>query len=408
MNRTKNTTLPQQRVVIYSRTFRPEPTAAALRLGALADALVKKGVKVQVLTSRLAKGMHDSPTYHEGYSVKRAPVLRDQSGMVRGYIPYMSFDIPGFLRLLLMERPDVVVCEPPPTSGCVVRAACGIRRIPYVYYAGDIVSDAARAQGTASAVVATVRALESWALKGARRVITVGQGIADRIRELSARDADLVLNGINTDEGIAKGVLEEPPAFPQTRGPVFLYAGTVADWLAPEIFVDAFAKIHKDLPDARLVFLGQGSAWQSLQERAQGMAGILFKDSVSPAMARAWYAYADVSLASLRPGPYNYAYPTKILASLAAGTPVIYAGQGDAGRDVRDNDLGIVCEVDADAVARAMLEMVENLRSAEKYSPQRLWEWVDQYRSVRESSRKAASIVLEAAAGKDPYQTLKR
>lgn len=41
-------------VTLATRTFTPEPTAAALRLGALARALAAGGERVRVLTARLA------------------------------------------------------------------------------------------------------------------------------------------------------------------------------------------------------------------------------------------------------------------------------------------------------------------------------------------------------------------
>ncbi|MBF0967608.1 MAG: glycosyl transferase family 1, partial [Actinomyces bouchesdurhonensis] len=41
-------------VALATRTFTPEPTAAALRLGALARALAAGGERVRVLTARLA------------------------------------------------------------------------------------------------------------------------------------------------------------------------------------------------------------------------------------------------------------------------------------------------------------------------------------------------------------------
>ena len=41
-------------VTLATRTFTPEPTAAALRLGALTRALAAGGDRVRVLTSRLA------------------------------------------------------------------------------------------------------------------------------------------------------------------------------------------------------------------------------------------------------------------------------------------------------------------------------------------------------------------
>ena len=130
-------------VTLATRTFTPEPTAAALRLGALARALAAGGDRVRVLTSRLApsvasdarQGADGGVDAGEGaglVEVRRAPVLRDRTGAVRGYVSYMSFDLPLIARLLAGPRPDVVVSEPPPTTGAAVRIACAVRRVPYV------------------------------------------------------------------------------------------------------------------------------------------------------------------------------------------------------------------------------------------------------------------------------------
>ena len=130
-------------VTLATRTFTPEPTAAALRLGALARALAAGGDRVRVLTSCLAPSVaRDARQLVDGgaepgegrglVEVRRAPVLRDRTGAVRGYVSYMSFDVPLVARLLTGPRPDVVVSEPPPTTGAAVRIACAARRVPYV------------------------------------------------------------------------------------------------------------------------------------------------------------------------------------------------------------------------------------------------------------------------------------
>ena len=125
-------------VTLATRTFTPEPTAAALRLGALARALAVGGDGVRVLTSRLAPSVARDARQSAGsdadpgegaglVEVRRAPVLRDRTGAVRGYVSYMSFDLPLLVRLLTGPRPDVVVSEPPPTTGAAVRIACAAR-----------------------------------------------------------------------------------------------------------------------------------------------------------------------------------------------------------------------------------------------------------------------------------------
>lgn len=397
-------------VTLATRTFTPEPTAAALRLGALARALAVGGDTVRVLTSRLASSVaRDARETGESQAladasgdtgegsglveVRRAPVLRDRTGAVRGYVSYMSFDLPLLARLLGGPRPDVVVCEPPPTTGVAVRLACALRRVPYVYYCADIVSDAAALAGVPGLVVRTVAGLESFALRGARRVIAVSDGVALRARELGARDVAVVPNGVRVPEAVATGV---PDGFPACSGPVFVYAGTVAQWLAPEVFVDAFERARAQLGDARLVFVGQGSGWDGLAARARGVTGVDLIPAVSADEADRWMARATATLASLRPGGYDYAYPTKILASLAQGTPVIYAGPGQAARDVAEYALGVACSLDVDEIAEAMVALASGAASWVGRDGARAW--VREHRSVLASSRAAAAVVRSALA----------
>lgn len=397
-------------VTLATRTFTPEPTAAALRLGALARALAVGGDTVRVLTSRLASSVArdareteetqapEGVSAHAGegpglVEVRRAPVLRDRTGAVRGYVSYMSFDLPLLARLLGGPRPDVVVCEPPPTTGVAVRLACALRRVPYVYYCADIVSDAAALAGVPGLVVRTVAGLESFALCGARRVIAVSDGVALRARELGARDVAVIPNGVRVPEAVATGV---PDGFPACSGPVFVYAGTVAQWLAPEVFVDAFERARERLGDARLVFVGQGSGWDALAEHARGVAGVDLIPAVSADEADRWMARATATLASLRPGGYDYAYPTKILASLAQGTPVIYAGPGQAARDVEESALGVACSLDVDEIAEAMVALASGAASWVGRDGARAW--VREHRSVLASSRAAAAVVRSALA----------
>ena len=397
-------------VTLATRTFTPEPTAAALRLGALARALAAGGDTVRVFTSRLASSVaRDARETGESQAladasgdtgegsglveVRRAPVLRDRTGAVRGYVSYMSFDLPLLARLLGGPRPDVVVCEPPPTTGVAVRLACALRRVPYVYYCADIVSDAAALAGVPGLVVRTVAGLESFALRGARRVIAVSDGVALRARELGARDVAVVPNGVRVPEAVATGV---PDGFPACSGPVFVYAGTVAQWLAPEVFVDAFERARAQLGDARLVFVGQGSGWDGLAARARGVTGVDLIPAVSADEADRWMARATATLASLRPGGYDYAYPTKILASLAQGTPVIYAGPGQAARDVEESALGVACSLDVDEIAEAMVALASGAASWVGRDGARAW--VREHRSVLASSRAAAAVVRSALA----------
>ncbi|QFG68352.1 glycosyltransferase [Ornithinimicrobium pratense] len=405
----------RRRVVLATRIFAPEAAAATFRLGALVRALAGHA-EVRVLTTMAPPHLRGPQTQDDGpVRVSRWPVLRDATGYVRGYLPYLSFDLPLALRLLTGPRPDVVVVEPPPTTGAVTRTALALRalpgrlaghpRIPYVYYAADVWSDATASMGAPAIVVAAMRAVESYALRGARDVIAVSDGVADRVRSLlggtTRVGVSVVPNGIDTDVFTSDG--ERHPQAPET--PYLVYAGTASEWQGAEVFAEAMREVVAAEPTARLVFLGQGSSWPLLQRlRAELPDGAIeLRPLVPPAEAAAWLRGAAVALVSVRPGVgYDFAYPTKVIAALATGAPVVFAGPGPAAADVRAYGLGDAVDHDVPAVAAAMLAAVRSAApGAGRWSlreRERRVAWVRQHRSLSATGEAAAAVVLDAAA----------
>ena len=387
----------RRRVLLATRIFAPEAAAATFRLGALVRALAGRA-EVRVLTTTPPPGLRGraDAVGSSGVRVSRWPVLRDATGYVRGYLPYLSFDLPLTLRLLTAPRPDVVVVEPPPTTGAVVRTVTALRRIPYVYYAADVWSDATASMGAPAPVVAVMRAVERYALRGARDVIAVSDGVADRVRCLLGRSGrarvSVVPNGIDTDVFCPDG--ERHPDAPET--PYLVYAGTASEWQGAEVFAEAMREVVTAEPSARLVFLGQGSSWPALRrvrdELPEG--AIELRPLVPPAEAAAWLRGAAAALVSVRPGVgYDFAYPTKVIAALATGVPVVFAGPGPAADDVRDHDLGEAVAHDPAPVAAAMLAAIR--RSAGPASERaRRTAWVREHRSLGATGAAAAAVVL--------------
>jgi glycosyltransferase involved in cell wall biosynthesis len=391
------------RVVLASRIFAPESAAATFRLTALVRALVERGAQVEVLTATPPRGTrvedgHDVP----GAVVRRWPVLRDAAGYVRGYLPYLSFDVPLKLRLWAVSRPDIVVVEPPPTTGAMVRATLATQRLllrretPYVYYAADIWSDASASTGAPGVVVTVLRALERFAISGAREVIAVSDGVAERVHALGGARVHVVPNGIDTQTFSPDG----PVAAEAPRDTAYLvYAGTASEWQGAEIFAEAMRLVVQQEPEARLVFLGQGSAWPALRRIAWELpdGAVQLRPLVPPAQAAAWQRGAAGAVVSVRPGlDYDFAYPTKVIAALACGTPVVYAGPGPAADDITQHDLGRAVPYEVSPVAEAMLEVLRTPRTAE--DEHRRVSWVLEHRSVSATGRAAADVVLGGAA----------
>jgi len=408
-------------VLLATRIHLPEAAAASFRLDSVEKALVADGMAVRVLTSRAPADAPRGEPDPEGVEVSRWPVLRDSSGYLRGYVPYLSFDLPLALRLLMAPRPEAILVEPPPTTGAVVRVVAALRAIPYVWYAADVWSAATASTGAADIVVRAVEKLEAFAVGGAARVIAVNDGVAQSVAELvnAAPDDEswaqrirVVPNGIDTTVFDAHGPTpsEQDRARIGLNGPYFVYAGTASEWQGADVFVHALAQVRRTHPKAQLLFLGRGTAWQEITQAASqlpagpdGAPAVIMHPAVPAAEAAVWQRGAAAALVSIKPGQgYDFAYPTKVLSALGCGTPVLFAGRGPVSADVRDFDLGWAAEHDAAAVAEAMCTALDTYDAeiasgARPTTAQRFHDWVEDHRSLRATGQSAARVVQEAA-----------
>lgn len=374
------------KIVMVTRLFSPEVAAGAFRLQALADALAAAGHQVTVITTTPPKGApaQDFPNY----KVLRWPALRDAGGNVRGYVQYASFDFPAFFRLLFRSA-DLVISEPPPTTGSLAAIVGLLRRKPLYYYAADIWSDAVAAMDAPAFVTKVMRAFEKFALRRARGVIAVSDGVAERARALGARNVEVVANGVDT-------VRFQPVAAESQEEPYFVYTGTMSEWQGCEVFVQAMPLVLEKHPTVRLRFFGQGAAERSLRALAAKIApdAVEFGGVVPPADAARWISGATGALASIVPGKgYDFAKPTKIYAAAACGTPVLFAGVGASAELIEENKLGAVAEYDPKDVAAKMIAILEGERPDSSH----LVNWVRENASIANTGRLAAAWITADA-----------
>jgi glycosyltransferase involved in cell wall biosynthesis len=376
------------RIAIVSRIYRPEPSAASLWLGAVVDALRARGHEVEVLTARAPESA--APT--AGERVRTFPVIRDRNGYVRGYLPYLSFDLPLAVRLLALRRkPDVVLVEPPPTTGAVVRVVCALRRIPYVYDAADVWSDAAELATSSRLVIRVLRAVERFALNGARHIVTISRGVADRLSELSVR-APVAVTGYGAETSTFRPEIV-------ARTPLFLYAGSYTALHGATILVPAFADFLASHPGYEMRFVGLGTERDAIEDVARDLSiagSVTFHEPVSPGKLSALLNTATASLATQLPGTgYEYAFTSKAYSSLAAGCPVIFAGPGptapfldEANRHVR---AGAAVPYRAEDIAGAMRALADApLSDAERASVAR---WVGEEHSMDAVTRRVVDVL---------------
>ena len=377
------------RVVIVSRIYRPEPSAASLFLGSVSDALLEQSIEVEVLT---AKPLPGQGTGSRGERVRTFPVLRDKRGYVRGYLQYMSFDIPLMFRLLFTRRPSIVFVEPPPTTGAAVRIICAIRRIPYVYDAADIWSDAAAHATSSQAVVRVLRFIEKFAMRGAKAMVTISQGVVERVAALDI-DTPITVTGFGADTST---FYHSDLPLKQT----FIYAGTYTELHGASILVDAFALFTETHHGYILQFIGNGNGQDEMVAKAHalGVAGqVQILESVPADQLRPMLNSAISSLATLDPnGGYEYAFTSKAYSSLASGCPVIFAGPGPTIEFMRTAaehaPVGESVDYGAEAIAEAMRNAADNPLSTTERG--HLATWAAENHSMMASARKVREVLV--------------
>lgn len=379
-------------IVIVSRIFAPEVSAAAGILGSWANAFRDADADVTVVTSTPPRGMTIRDP--DGVRVRRAPVLRDRQQYVRGYVSYLSFDIPLLFRLLFARRADLYIVEPPPTTIGVVRFVAWLRRTPYVVRAADLWSDAAAMATNSTIVLWLLRRVEVWGMKGAQRLFAAHEPLVARFREVGI-DTPATAIGFGADTAAFRYEAQPEPA-----QPLFVYAGTHSEWHGAGIFIDAFAELLTSHPDAKLRFIGNGQEREALRARTAELGiddAVSFSGPIAPSALSPILSAATASLASLKPGQgYDYAFTTKVYSSLATGCPVIFAGVGPTGpfiRSARSEDVGVAVDYDAAEVVAAMTRSIE--LSLDPAKRQRLSNWTRDHYSL---SAIGATVVAESLA----------
>ena len=165
---------------------------------------------------------------------------------------YLGYDIRAFAGPAALP-PGPAGLRAAAHDGLVVRLVAALQRVPYVYYAADVWSDAAASTGALAPLVSVLRKIESWVLRGASAVLAVSTGVADQLHGLGVDPQKVVVvgNGIDTSTFT-------PRVRPSRRRPQLRLH-------RHHVRVAGRRRLHQGAgpppethPGARLVFLGQG------------------------------------------------------------------------------------------------------------------------------------------------------
>lgn len=266
-----------------------------------------------------------------GHTVELLTALGDGDLEPPEGLPHVCFEvkharsaIPGLVRYLRQQRPDVLVTALDHGNFAAVAASeLSFTRTPVVVSYHSHLSTAARGGGRQRLRPAAARMVMSRA----SLVVAVSEKVATDLRHIAPRATPRIRdigNPIVGDQLFAASAEPLHDGWLGARtGPILLSVGRLADEKCYDLLLDAFALVLEARPDAGLVILGQGPLREELQAQAEGL-GIS----------------ASLHLPGFQKNPYPYMLRADVfvLSSRREGLPTVLIEAGVLGASLVSTD----------------------------------------------------------------------
>ena len=292
----------------------------------------------------------------------------NEMGIFRRLLAYAGFPLWALIRGLRLPPPDLIYgISTPLSTGWAAASLARFYRVPWIFEVRDLWPDFPIQMGAISnpVLVRALRALEHWLYRSAAHVITLSPDMEAHVRAVAPASAvTTVAYGTERDfiDSITAAdlqALRRMHDLPDTG--IVLYAGTFGRANAIPTLVQTARRLqHRS--DLCFVFAGHGYHESTLHAAARELPNIRLVPPQPRSRALSLFRLADVSIASFinRPVLATNA-PSKLLDSLAAGTPVIVTNPGWTRRLVEQHDCGwYVPPERPDALARQLEQLFDS------------------------------------------------
>jgi glycosyltransferase involved in cell wall biosynthesis len=362
------------KLLILSQYYAPEQAY----VNNLARGLHARGHTVRVLTGfpnypsgKIAPGYRVRPWQREmmdGVEVCRVPLIPDHSLSLRGRLAnYGSFAIAASTigQAFAGGFEVMYAYHPPLTVGIPAVILSRMHRMPVLYGVMDLWPESILAAGVTlrPSVHRALRALENWVYQRVERIAVLSPGFK----------RNLVGKGVPGDKVDFVPLLADADHYrPLPRDEAFgaeyglagriniIYGGNLGGAQRLDDVLRA-AALLRELPAVQFVFVGDGVAEESLRALAQELAlpNVRFLGRHPIEDMPQFYAWGDALLVYLKDDPlFRITIPSKTIAYLACGRPILMGMEGDAAEIVREGQAGLVCPPgDPAALAAAVREL---------------------------------------------------
>ena len=348
------------RILTLSQRYEPEPGVICTALG---KELKSRGHDVTAITGfpnypggKLFPGYRIRWRQREqidGINVLRLPLYPDHSySAPRRIMNYSSFAASATLiGPWLSGKADVMwVYHPPLTVGIPAWWIGLLRRIPFIFEVQDMWPETLRATGMfhSRKGTAMISALARFIYERASAITVISPGFKRNLVDKGVATEKIHVIPNWADEKIFRPLARDEK-FAAAHGMSgkfnVVFGGNVGAAQALDNVLAA-AALLKEAPLIQFVIIGGGIAREGLVRRCRemGLTNVIFIDRQPFEKMPRFFAQADVLLVHLKNDPlFEITIPSKTIAYLACGRPVICAVAGDAAEVIKKSGAGLVC-----------------------------------------------------------------
>lgn len=310
------------------------PYEMDIRVRRKAEALVTAGYSVDAIALRSAKSPEKEFTLN-GVKVYTISLGKMRGSLVRYAFEYLTFFVLASWKLSrLMRTRKYAIVDINTLPDFLVFAAWWTRRkgAKVVLDMHEITPEFFMSKYGVSESHWLVRLstfLERVSFRYADHVLTINEPIQRLLmsRGLEAKKATIVMNA--ADEAIFSNATFVPASEPLDKKFIMMYHGTLTRIYGLDIAIEAFGRVHKEMPGAQIWILGNGPEKNNLQELARKLEiqeKVRFIGSVLPQEIPNWLGRCDVGILPTRRDVFlDYSFSNKLSEYVICKKPVISA-----------------------------------------------------------------------------------
>jgi glycosyltransferase involved in cell wall biosynthesis len=387
------------KILLVKQLFNPEPTAKSLDF---AKELVARGHEVEVLTGfpsypigKIYDG-YKQRLYKrekmEGIDIIRVPIFpsHDDSGLKR-FAHYFSYALSAtFIGLFLVKKPDVMFVY----QGAIPVAIPAImykklKKIPFLYDMNDLWPETVTASGMlgSSTGLKIINNWCHWNYRNADFITVATPGFKKNLIEKGVPE-----NKIEVVSNWSRDKISEEELSSDIKNQYFnptkiniLYAGNLGIVQSLQTILNTAKKLKQEgLEKVQFVFLGGGADEVNLKQFSEQhqLTNVTFIPRVTSSEVSKYLNAADFLLVHLKNDKlFEITIPSKILAYLKSGKPILMGLKGDASDILNNANAGFTFTPDSSddleekikkMIALSSHEIIEMGRNGKAYYEENL------------------------------------